>query len=475
MKLKLTTLLLSLIVLLGSSLESLYAATVVIDPGHGGRDPGAIGINGLYEKEVNLSISKMVAEELQRRGYDIIMTRDHDKYLSLQDRVSFTNKQKADIFVSIHANAFHSSSLKGTMVLYYDDNYPQASYPASWEMRQLTPKSKMLAQSVLSEAVSQTNMVNKGLIPSAVYVVRMGKIPSILVETGFLSNMQDATRLADPSFRKKMALAIVDGIESYMPLSFRDLRGHWATDSILRLKDEGYVNGVAENIFQPNRAMTRAEFMAFMDRVFHFASKSTVTVASAETKKSAETEGSSVDSAPSAEEVQTDKQDGTETKQHTDSPANETDNSEDGTGQSEGETDEAPPVPDTPVEEPESMSYRDLTESHWAYKILEKAVDSKYINGYPDGTIRPNDPISRAEVSVIFNRIWEDGKSNLSSSLHSYVDVPQHKWYAQAIYLMQAAAILNGKTINEFKPLDHMTRAEATVMLDRYLLQYQKN
>lgn len=164
------------------------AYKVVVDPGHGGKDPGAIGVNGLNEKTVNLDVSLKLRDELKKKGVEVVMTRSDDRYLSLDERVQFTNAQNADVFVSVHANSNPSSTANGSQVLYYDSRYPQDDYPASPEMEALTPSSKLLAQKVLSSVLSQTGLKDQGLVPSAVYVVRKGKIPSILVETGFLSN-----------------------------------------------------------------------------------------------------------------------------------------------------------------------------------------------------------------------------------------------------------------------------------------------
>lgn len=108
-----------------------FAAKIVIDPGHGGRDPGAIGVNGLSEKTVNMDISLKLQKELVNRGYQVVLTRTSDKKISLDERVLFKEANKADLFVSIHANSYHNTSAKGSLVLYYDDRYPNIKYPAS--------------------------------------------------------------------------------------------------------------------------------------------------------------------------------------------------------------------------------------------------------------------------------------------------------------------------------------------------------
>ncbi|MVO99689.1 N-acetylmuramoyl-L-alanine amidase [Paenibacillus lutrae] len=258
---------LTLVLLLVFPYEAM-AYKVVVDPGHGGSDPGAIGVNGLKEKTVNLDISLKLRDELRKKGIQVVMTRSDDRYLALADRVEFTNAQKADILVSVHANSNPSSSPGGSQVLYYDSAYPQASYPASPEMEALTPYSKQLAQKVLNSVLKQTGLKDQGLVPSAVYVVRKGTIPSVLVETAFLSNSKEAAMLADSAFRQKMAKAIADGIAEFQPPVFADTSVHWAKDAILRMKNKGWMEGIG-NLFEPNRALTRAEFVTVMDRVFH--------------------------------------------------------------------------------------------------------------------------------------------------------------------------------------------------------------
>lgn len=95
----------------------IFAATVVIDPGHGGYDPGAIGINKLKEKDVNLDISFRMRDELQKRGYTIIMTRDTDRFLTLQERIEFAERSGGDMLVSVHANAHPDRCVRGTLVI----------------------------------------------------------------------------------------------------------------------------------------------------------------------------------------------------------------------------------------------------------------------------------------------------------------------------------------------------------------------
>jgi N-acetylmuramoyl-L-alanine amidase len=399
------------------------AVKVVIDPGHGGSDPGAIGVNGIYETTVNHDIALKLHDMLLHRGYEVVMTKDDpQQYMSLVDRVETTKAAKADLFVSIHANAYPSSSVRGAMVLYYDKDYPQRRYPASPEMTALTPESKRLAQNVLDQLVAAAGTVNRGIVPSAVYVARMGNIPSILVETAFLSNWEDAGMLADEQVRSSMAIGIANGIEYYYPLVFPDLAGHWARQAVINIRDLGVVEG-ENNVYHPERALTRAEFMTMMSRMFDFpkmAEKSpgtTVTDA---------TYGTKVDAKPSVAEV-----------------------------------------------------YKDLGQGHWADSIMKQAIELRIINGYQDQTVRPDRPISREEVAAIFDRLLrmhedQGATSPVPESIGSVVfnDVESTRWSADSIRRLSEFGYIDGMGDGKFAPARSMSRAEVAAVIDRY---YQNN
>jgi N-acetylmuramoyl-L-alanine amidase len=413
-------LLLSIILLLSFPYEA-FAYRVVVDAGHGGKDSGAIGVNGLQEKNVNLDIALKLKQILKGLGYEAILTREDDRYLSLAERVDFANQQNADMFVSIHANSYRVASSKGTMVLYYDDAYPQQDYPASDAMRLLTPYSKQLAQNVLDSFLSTVGTVNQGLVPGSIYVNRMGTIPSILVETAFLSNSQDAAILADDNTRTQMAQGIAQGIAAFKPPVFVDTVGHWAREAILRMKDKGLVEGL-QNRYQPDRALTRAEFVTLMDRMFHL---DKLQNACTDTGTAATVTGSVYGCNASSV------------------------------------------IP----------SFKDLATEHWAYPVLTKALKLNLLQGYADGTIRPNQPITRAEVAALFERLLKASAAPAAATATStvkpavtspFIDVPVNLWSAEAIYTLRSKGIINGITDTEFRPNQSITRAEIAVMMDRY-------
>ena len=142
--------------------------TVVIDPGHGGSDPGAIGIGGLREAEVTLDVSKRVKELLSEKGVSVKMTRDEDIYLDLPPRVSIANKTNADIFVSIHANASRGNRK--------DINGLETFYYRGWRGRLLA---KRIQKQILKVSPGSPD---RGVKQSRFYVIKNTRMPSVLVE-----------------------------------------------------------------------------------------------------------------------------------------------------------------------------------------------------------------------------------------------------------------------------------------------------
>ncbi|MBM4760896.1 cell wall-binding repeat-containing protein [Bacillus sp. B15-48] len=173
---------------------------IMIDPGHGGSDPGASG-HGLIEKELVLDISKRLALRLENSNYRVLMTRTGDTYPSLDDRIKMANESGANVFVSIHVNAFTSPSAHGT------ETY--------WNSTNSSTESKLLAEEIQKELVAALGTYNRGVKSGGFKVIRDTKIPSVLVEVAFISNPNDAKLLSEPAFRQKAADAIFKGITNY--------------------------------------------------------------------------------------------------------------------------------------------------------------------------------------------------------------------------------------------------------------------
>ncbi len=170
--------------------------TVVIDPGHGGGDPGAIGIDGIQEKQIVLDISLQVATILREQGANVVLTRDRDLEVELEPRVQIAERANATVFVSIHANSINMSRP--------DVNGIGTYYTSEAGHR--------LAITVQNTAATDTGMNNRGVHAARFYVTRQTSMPAILVETGFVTGAEDAPRLADPTWRSQMAEAIARGI-----------------------------------------------------------------------------------------------------------------------------------------------------------------------------------------------------------------------------------------------------------------------
>jgi len=173
---------------------------VVIDAGHGGSDVGA-NRNGTYEKYITLDVAKRVEKLLKAQGYGVLMTRSDDSYISLQDRVEYSEAYKPDIFVSIHVNSSTSDSPNGIETHYYH----QESIP--------------LAQTVHSALISNIKANNRGTFKSKFYVINHTTAPSILVEIGFISNYAERAQLVTNDRKQATAKAIVEGINNYFKSS----------------------------------------------------------------------------------------------------------------------------------------------------------------------------------------------------------------------------------------------------------------
>ncbi len=178
--------------------------TITIDAGHGGRDPGAVGIGGIRETDIVLDISRQVEQLLQQQGIEVLMTRTDDREIDLPPRVSLANRTRSDLFVSIHANALTMSrpDVNGAETYYFSD------------------RGRVLAQAIQSNMIAATGMRDRGVKFARFYVLRNTQMPAALVEVGFVTGAEDARRLADPSFRRVMAQAIARGILQYVQQNF---------------------------------------------------------------------------------------------------------------------------------------------------------------------------------------------------------------------------------------------------------------
>ena len=175
---------------------------VVIDPGHGGPDPGAVGINGLRETDVVLDVSLQVAQLLQAKGVEVLLTRTSEVDVDLPPRVALANNNRADLFLSIHANALSMSrpDVNGIETFYFQDG-----------------RSRRLAEAVQTQMLRVApGSPDRGARPGRFFVIRRTVMPSALAEMGFVTGELDSPRLADPAFRQRMAVAIATGLLNYL-------------------------------------------------------------------------------------------------------------------------------------------------------------------------------------------------------------------------------------------------------------------
>ncbi len=187
--------------------------TVVIDPGHGGKDPGAIGVGGLKEKTITLAIAKIVyIKSLVYPQLHVVLTRRTDTYSFPTDRVIAANKLGAALYVSIHANAYTSPTATGVETLIS-------------ETRGLHSKSYHLAEILQQHVIAATDAHNRGVQMEPLFI-RRAQMPAALVETGFITNPHEARLLQSISYQSKVADGILAGILAYLHIPQNAVAAH---------------------------------------------------------------------------------------------------------------------------------------------------------------------------------------------------------------------------------------------------------
>jgi len=225
------------------ALSSTVIKKIVIDAGHGGKDPGTIGKSGLREKDVNLDIAKRLSKLLRSEGVTVIMTRSNDTFISLERRVGIANNAKADLFVSIHSNASRVRSLNGLEVYYISpyindskrafscaQNFtldldrscfissPSLNLKATlWDMINTSNRAESVRLSREVCSIIDKNMNTKviGVKGAGFYVLKGVHMPAVLIETGFLSNAHEERLLKNAYYRQQITESIGQGISRY--------------------------------------------------------------------------------------------------------------------------------------------------------------------------------------------------------------------------------------------------------------------
>ncbi|MCY9757621.1 N-acetylmuramoyl-L-alanine amidase [Paenibacillus alvei] len=180
--------------------KNLKVKTIVIDPGHGGIDSGSLGSQGTLEKKMTLQTAKAIQQELQRRTKaQVVLTREQDDTVSLQERVAIAERKSADLYVSIHYDAFDTAEAEGMTTYYYQDN------------------NQKLANTIHANLEQQNmEMRDRGVQFGDYYVLRRNPRPSVLLELGYISNPNDEQRMKSQDFQKQAAEAVVNGIIDYL-------------------------------------------------------------------------------------------------------------------------------------------------------------------------------------------------------------------------------------------------------------------
>lgn len=218
--------------------------TVVLDPGHGGVDGGAEGISGTQEKEITLAFAReLQAKLLSTRRYDVILTRDSDVFLRLDDRVRIARQNEADLFISIHADTIRLKGIRGATVYTVSDKASDAEAQALAERENLSDQlggvevkvdspevadilfdlirrethsfSMSFANTLVGELSTTVGLINNPHRFAGFRVLRAPDVPSVLVELGYLSNPEDEAQLINPEWRDKAASSIINAISAF--------------------------------------------------------------------------------------------------------------------------------------------------------------------------------------------------------------------------------------------------------------------
>jgi N-acetylmuramoyl-L-alanine amidase len=213
---------------------------IVVDPGHGGHDPGAIGVSGVQEKDVVLDAGKRLRAALESRGgYRVAMTRDDDRFIALADRVAFARAQNADLFISLHADSSPNREACGASVYTLSDhgaNRAQNLITAqNWDLdlgaaprhgvvgdilvdlaqRETTNRSAQFAELVIARLGQVSPLLVSSHRNAGFFVLLAPDVPAVLIETGFLTNRADEASLGDARQRQAVACAIADAVDVY--------------------------------------------------------------------------------------------------------------------------------------------------------------------------------------------------------------------------------------------------------------------
>ena len=176
---------------------TLKGKLIVVDPGHGGEDPGALGFNGIEEKNINLNTALFLADSLRRNGASVLLTRKKDVKRSLQSVAEFVNRSGADIYIGVHYNSIIGMPMSGTETYYYN------------------PESYRLASLVHKQMLLNLKRQDRGVRRAQFYTINHSNVPAILVEPVYITDKQESFLAQSRGFQKEIANSIVIGIKDY--------------------------------------------------------------------------------------------------------------------------------------------------------------------------------------------------------------------------------------------------------------------
>ena len=216
---------------------------VVLDPGHGGQDPGAISVSGKYEKDLTLKMAKETKALLEKRGYKVVLTRDKDFYIPLRGRIKKAHEANGDLFISIHADSAKSKSAKGLSIYTISETASDKEAAALAERENKSDilfgmdlsdyqpevgnilidiakkyamdQSSIYADEVVKQMKKEVNLREKAHRFAGFVVLKSPNIPSVLLEMGYLSNPQEDKLMQKESYRKKLGTALANAVDNY--------------------------------------------------------------------------------------------------------------------------------------------------------------------------------------------------------------------------------------------------------------------
>ncbi len=200
--------------------------TIMLDPGHGGKDTGAPGPNGKWEKAITLSLSMKLQKRLQQLGYRVLVTRNADVFPSLERRVDIANRWKPDLYISIHCNATGDRSISGVETFLTTP----VGAPSSSDSKPGFNKSPgnnhdasniRLAYEIQKSIIQRTRAADRGIKHARFYVIKNVNCPSVLIETGFLSNYGEGRKLTTSAYQDQLVNGMVNGIQAFARVSER--------------------------------------------------------------------------------------------------------------------------------------------------------------------------------------------------------------------------------------------------------------